>query len=180
MAGSKTMGLLMIGAGVLIFIGVGGFLLASVASGGLTLPGAVLGMVLFGLLPLIALGGFGIVVLARGRTEAAEMATVQKQEQLLGMIQAQGQVPLSDVMVKLQMNRDEVEKTIYQLVNLGIFSGYIDWGKQLLYSAEASKVDSRVCPNCGGEREIVGKGVVKCPYCGATLFISEAATTIAS
>lgn len=175
MSSSKTMGLLAIGAGVLIFIGAGGFLLASVSSGGLTLPGAVLGIILCGLLPLILLGGFGITLLVRSRAEATEMAAVQKQEQLLGMIQAKGQVSLADVMVKLQMNRDELEKTIYQLVNLGIFSGYIDWNKQTLYSAEASKVDSNVCPNCGGEREIAGKGVVKCPYCGATLFISEAA-----
>jgi DNA-directed RNA polymerase subunit RPC12/RpoP len=27
------------------------------------------------------------------------------------------------------------------------------------------------CPNCGGEREVVGKGVVKCPYCGSELFV---------
>jgi ribosomal protein S27AE len=149
-------------------------MLASISGGGLTLPGAVLGIVLFGLLPLLVLGGFGIMLLVRGKAEEADMATVRQQEQLLGMIQAQGQVSLSEVMLRLKLNREELEQMIYQLVNMGIFSGYIDWSKQMLYSAEAGKVASPICPNCGGERQVVGKGLVKCPYCGASLFIREA------
>ncbi len=174
MGSSKTAGMVLIGVGGLIFIAAGGFMLASISEGDLTLPGAVLGIVLFGLLPLLVLGGFGIMLLVRGKAEEADMATVRQQEQLLGMIQAQGQVSLSEVMLRLKLNREELEQMIYQLVNMGIFSGYIDWSKQMLYSAEAGKVASPICPNCGGERQVVGKGLVKCPYCGASLFIREA------
>ncbi len=173
MGSSKTAGMVLIGVGGLIFIAAGGFMLASVSGGGLTLPGAVLGVVLFGLLPLLALGGIGIMLLVRGKVEEADMAIVRQQEQLLGMIQAKGQVSLTEVMLRLKLSREELEQMIYQLVNMGIFSGYIDWSKQMLYSAEASKLNSPICPNCGGERQVVGKGLVKCPYCGASLFIRE-------
>ena len=54
-------------------------------------------------------------------------------------------------------------------------SGYIDWEKMTFYSEEASAVGSNQCPNCGGVREFVGKGVIKCPYCGVSLFIPPTA-----
>ena len=27
------------------------------------------------------------------------------------------------------------------------------------------------CPNCGGALELAGKGLIRCPYCGAEIFI---------
>jgi DNA-directed RNA polymerase subunit RPC12/RpoP len=27
------------------------------------------------------------------------------------------------------------------------------------------------CPNCGGELQIAGKGVIKCPYYGSEIFV---------
>ncbi|NJK79436.1 MAG: hypothetical protein HC893_15570 [Chloroflexaceae bacterium] len=172
-SGGKTVGYIAMGAGVVICLAVFAFLGSGMASGSLTASGAILGGILFGVLPLLLLGGFGVFMLVKGRSEEAEMANVKQQERLLGMIQARGQVQLAQVMIELKMTREEVRNNIYELVNLGLFSGYIDWGKQMFYSQDAGKVESNTCPNCGGVRELVGKGVVQCPYCGVDLFISK-------
>jgi DNA-directed RNA polymerase subunit RPC12/RpoP len=29
----------------------------------------------------------------------------------------------------------------------------------------------QTCPNCGGELELAGKGLITCPYCGAEIFL---------
>jgi DNA-directed RNA polymerase subunit RPC12/RpoP len=65
----------------------------------------------------------------------------------------------------------QVKNYIYDLVGKGLFTGYIDWQSSTLYAKEAGAMQSTKCPNCGGVRELVGKGVVKCPYCGAELFL---------
>jgi hypothetical protein len=74
-------------------------------------------------------------------------------------------------MIETKMTRDEVKNAIYDLVNQGLFAGYIDWSAQTFYSEDAGRVGSNKCPNCGGVRELVGKGIVKCPYCGVELFV---------
>ena len=44
----------------------------------------------------------------------------------------------------------------------GLYSGYINWDKGVLYSSEASKLrDLKQCPNCGGEIVLTGKGVAR-------------------
>ena len=29
------------------------------------------------------------------------------------------------------------------------------------------------CPNCAGELELAGKGVIQCPFCGAEVFLAS-------
>ncbi len=109
------------------------------------------------------------------------MVGVRKKERLLGMIQAQGKVSLNTILIEQHMTREEVRNDIYDLVNQGLFSGYIDWQSATFYSKDAARVGSNKCPNCGGVREIVGKGIVKCPYCGVELFIPpDAPQTVAT
>ena len=167
----KTMGLILIIAGLVIFVVALIFVGSGYAAGQVMLSGAILGVALFGVLPLLLFGGAGAFVLSRSRAEARELAAVRKKERLLGLIQAQGKVALGNVMVETGMTRDEVKQAIYELVYQGLFAGYIDWSSLTFYSADAARVGSTKCPNCGGVREIAGKGIVKCPYCGVELFI---------
>ncbi len=158
-------------AGAGIFAAVALYLGSSVATDQVPLAAAIFGAVLFGVLPLLLFGGVGAFLFRRGQAEEQEMAEVRKKERLLGLIQAQGQASLGTIMLETKMSRDEVKNAIYDLVNQGLFAGYIDWSALTFYSQDAARVGSNKCPNCGGVRELVGKGIVKCPYCGVELFI---------
>ncbi len=171
----RIVGVILIVAGLAIcgivslFLGVGA--LAAGEGPGVSRAGAILGIALFGVVPLIILGGVGVYMFIRGGQEAAEMTEVRKQEKLLGMIQAAGKVSLANAAIEMHLTRDQVKDMIYQLVNQGLFSGYINWQEGIFYSKDLSQVQTTKCPNCGGEREVVGKGLVKCPYCGVELVL---------
>ena len=167
----KTSGWIVIGLAVAALLLAGGFVGSGLAVHRLTVPGAVLGFILFGALPALVLGAIGVYLVVKGKSEAAEAAEAEKLQRLLGMIQSHGQVSLGQAMVEMRMTREQITQAIYDLVSLGLFIGYIDWESMTFYASDAAKVVSNICPNCGGIREFVGKGIVKCPYCGATLFI---------
>jgi transposase len=110
-----------------------------------------------------------------GRKEAGELEEIRKKERILGLIQAQGQTSVGSIMVEMKMTREQVTNAILELVAMGLFTGYIDWKSLTFYSQDAKAVGSNRCPNCGGVREFVGKGVIKCPYCDVSLFIPPGA-----
>jgi len=67
---------------------------------------------------------------------------------------------------------EEVRDWIYDLERLGLFTGYIDWQEGALYSAEASILrEKKAYPRCGGSLDLLGKGIVKCNYCGTEIFL---------
>lgn len=169
--GGKTVGIILMVVGLGICGIVSLFVGSGAAAGRTTTAATILGIGVFGIIPLLLLGGVGAYLFFRGSAETKELDVVRQKERLLGMIQAQGRVTLSTIMVEQHLNREQVQNYIYELVQQGLFSGYIDWKSSIFYSQDASRVGSNKCPNCGGVRELVGKGVVKCPYCGVELFI---------
>lgn len=176
MTSGRIIGIVLMFAGLAICGIVSLFLgLGATGSGpsNLSMAGAVLGIALFGVVPLLILGGIGVFLFVRGGQEAVEMADVRKKERLLGMIQAAGKVSIGSAAVELKMTRDQIKEAILDLVNQGLFSGYINWQELTFYSKDLSQVQTTKCPNCGGQREAVGKGVVKCPYCGVELFMPQ-------
>ena len=181
MSRGKTAGSILVIAGVGICAVVSLFVGSGFGTGQVGISGAILGIGLFGVLPLLLLGGLGAYLFVRGRAEERELADVRKKERLLGLIQAQGKASLGTIMIEMKMTRDEIKQAIYELVNQGLFAGYIDWQAQTFYSQDAGRVSSNKCPNCGGVRELVGKGIVQCPYCGVELFIpADAPQTVAT
>ncbi len=173
----------MIGGGrviglILIVVGIGAFLLAVIFLGAqvitreTTVTGALLGIILTFLVLAAPLTGVGIYMLRKGQEETAQFARAQQERELLDMVLSQGKVSFSEAAITLNVSREEVESLVRSLVGKNLFSGAINWEDGVLYSAEAATLATdRRCPNCGGELELVGKGIIKCPWCGAEVFL---------
>ena len=169
---AKTVGLLMAGGGSLVFLAILIWGLLGLNNDDIESTGFVLliALALIVLLPLILGGAF---MIAKGRAETKDLAEVDQQRKLLNLVQARGQVSINDLVLDLQSTRDRVQHALTELVGRGLFSGYVDWSKGMLYSVEASKLQGQqTCPNCGGQLKLAGKGVIKCPYCGAEIFLT--------
>jgi len=166
----KLIGVILLAVGIVIMLLLIAWLGSGVAEGKLSASGLVLGIIL-GLIIVLPLVGGGVFLIVKGRGEARQLALLEKEKQLLGMISSQGQVSLGEAALELNISRSDLKQMIYDLVNKELFTGYINWDAGNLYAKEASEMRGNKCPHCGGQLELAGKGVVHCPYCGAEIFL---------
>ncbi len=170
MGQGRIFGLVLIFIGLVIGLLMTVWLGTSLAAGSLQTTGFVLGLALLAVLVLPFLAG-GVIFLVRGQAEKRDYARVAQERKLLNMVLTQGQLAVADAAIELNVPRDQVKDWIYDLVGKNLFTGYINWNDGILYARDAASMQSTKCPNCGGIREVVGKGVVRCPYCGSELFV---------
>ncbi len=168
----KTLGVILIIGGIV----VGGIIIALMSvyrgEGSLTSGAATLGIAIGFLVLVLPQLGFGAYLLMRGQQESMVAESASKQRKMLGMIKAKGQVHISDLAIEMHSTREEIQGMLYELVNMGLYSGYINWDEGILYSSEASELRTLDrCKNCNGQLEIAGKGVIRCPYCGTEYFL---------
>lgn len=173
MGSGRTVGVILLVIGVVLALILVAWLFAGQGESKLEGSGLVLGLALILIVAAPLIGG-GVYFITKGQSEAKEFAVVEKEKRLLNMVLTQGKVQLAHAAVEMNTTLDQVKAFVYDLVGKGLFTGYVDWKSNTLYSADASKIGSTTCPNCGGVRELVGKGIVKCPYCGAEIFLPPA------
>ncbi len=167
----RLIGIILIAVGILLCLVLSGVFSSSVLSqetphfGGLILG---LAIAFFVAAPVVVVG---IYLVIRGRAEEAEMADVGRQRKILDMVKTRGEVDIADLVFELSSTSDQVQDDIYKIVGMGLFTGYVNWDDGVLYSKEASQLTGNKCPNCGGEQEFAGKGVITCKYCGTDVFL---------
>lgn len=171
---ARVTGLILVAIGLVLAVGVPAWLWSGRAEGTLEGSGLVLGLVGCYSVVVLPLIGGGVYFLLRGRAETAELADVAGQRKLLDIVSTRGKVSIADLVLELKSTRQEVQDDLHELVGRGLFSGYVDWKEGVLYSVEASKLQGQGhCPNCGGQLELAGKGLIECPYCGAEIFLAR-------
>jgi len=167
----RTIGIILLAGGVIVGIIITvlmGVYAKEGLSGGAATLGWVLGIAVL-VLPQLGVGGF---MLWKGGQEAASAAQANKQRELLNIAKTQGQVAIGDLVIEMHSTRDDVQQMLRQLVGMGLFSGYVNWDKGMLYSRQASELRQLTkCENCGGDLELAGKGIIRCPYCGTEYFL---------
>jgi hypothetical protein len=168
----RTIGIVLIAVGVIIGLIAGFWLLSGMNEGTLRGSGATFGLLFIVLFLVAPLVGGGIFFLTRGRAEEQAGQRAREQRRLLDMLMTRGQLSIVDVALETGRTREQIEGDLYDLVGLGLFTGFVDWRKGVLHSVEAAQLQGRqTCPNCGGELELAGKGLIICPYCGAEIFL---------
>ncbi len=167
---NRLLGIILLVVGILIGLIAAAWLFTN---DDLETPAKILGLGIALLVLVAPLVGAGIYLTAFGQKEAKSQVEASQQRKLLNIVQTSGEIKVNELGVELQLPPDQVKGMIYHLVGLGVFSGYINWEKGVLYSSDASKLRAmKQCPNCGSELELGGKGVVKCPACGTEFFLS--------
>lgn len=171
-ASGRVIGIILVATGLVLGIAFTVWIMFGVNEGNLEGSGAALGLtLLLGLIVLPLIGG-GIFLWLRGNAEAQELAVISQQRKLLDMVKTRGQLNIDDAVLEMNSSRDKVQDHLHALVGRGLFTGYVDWDKGALYSVDARELSERsTCPNCGGQLELAGKGLIRCPYCGAEIFL---------
>jgi hypothetical protein len=152
---------------IVVSIGVDIWLAAGLASGSRA-TGIALGFVLFSL-PFLAVG---IYLLLSSRGEVKAESKADKERAILNSVMTRGRVSIPDLAIEGDLNREQVRDYIYDLIGKDLFRGYVNWDKGELVSAEAAQIKDGSCPNCGGQLQLAGKGLVKCPFCGTETYLS--------
>ncbi len=170
----RVIGVILLAVALIALLIAVSLMLAQVSAGENTVSGAILGILLVSVIVVLPLGGGGIYLMSKGKQETAEFAEIQKEKTILNMVLAQGKVTLAEAALETHATRDQVEGYVRDLVGKNLFSGAIDWKGGVLYSKQAQEMKAdQKCPNCGGQLELVGKGMIKCPYCGSEVFLSK-------
>ncbi len=168
----RILGILLLIGGVIVGLIVTALMVTYRAEGRVSAGAMVLGLALGFIVLVLPQWGIGAFLLWQGQKEAKIEARQTQQRKLLDIVKTQGQIPISDLAIEMGTNRDEVKNMLYQLVGMGIFTGYVNWDEGMLYSQQAKELrNMNKCQVCGGELELGGRGIIRCPYCGTEYFL---------
>jgi hypothetical protein len=160
---------------IVVGLGVAAWLVVGLTEATGNKAGYVLGLVLFSL-PFF---GVGLYLLLTSRVEIKAEGEADKERTILNAVMTRGRVGVADLAIECNLTREQVKAYVYDLIGKDLFRGYVNWERGELVSAEAAQIKEGSCPNCGGQVELAGKGLVRCPYCGTETYLSPAVTAAA-
>lgn len=164
---------------VLIVVGFGaavaaGLWLASQVSGQSLNVGSAMLRAGLAFIPVALLVGGGIYLYTR-RAEPAvmEKSSMEQQRHLVDILKARGQMPISELARVMDTSPDTVKGLLQQMIELQVFSGYIHWKEEMIYSADAGRLRGlNQCSVCGAPIRLAASGATACQTCGSEYFIT--------
>ena len=173
MSSGKTLGTGLIVAGILWLLGWTALFLSGYLGGELDSGATILGTLVFALPIGVGLGIAGAVVRARALKSEAETADVEFEGRVLSMVETAGSTTVPEIAAELGASTQEVREALYDLVAKKLFTGYVNWDEQRVYSVAAGEMPADRCPNCGAGLELGGKDTAVCPYCKNEIFLTH-------
>ena len=76
----------------------------------------------------------GIYLYATSNEQPTGLSETELQLQMMDMIRERGRVSLQELAAELKVSIGIVTKLVEDLDSLDIFTGYIDWGNQVIYA----------------------------------------------
>lgn len=138
---SRTKYVVLIGLGFGIAVLVGLWLAIQVSIG--ESLSDLLGLALLGFIPSALLAGFGAYqyIQADEEPDVIPDIDVRQQRELVDLIHEHGMISIQDASQQLQISEHDVKDAVRQLLELGIFTGDIDWEADVLYSQKVKKLN---------------------------------------
>ncbi len=168
----RFLGLALLIGGILVGIIITVLMFTYRSEGRLSAGGMVLGLALGYIVLVLPQFAIGALLVWKGGADEQKADQAAEQRQLLNIVKTQGQIPMSDLVIEMGSSYNNVKSTVYQLVGMGLFTGYINWDEGMLYSEQAINLRELTrCRYCNGELELAGQGVIRCPYCGTEYFL---------
>lgn len=119
-----------------VITAVAGFVLAaSQLTAGVLLARALIVFVI--VLPIILLG---IYLYVTSNTESSDLSETEMQLKLMDMIRQRGRVSLQELAAELKVTMGTVTHLVEDLESLDLFTGYIDWGNQIIYAVRPQEL----------------------------------------
>ncbi len=132
--------IILIGVGFAIAVGMGLWLAIQVAIGQSLLD--LVGIALIGFVPSAILISYGVHQYIQLDIEPDVIPDVDvwHQRELVDLLHQHHAISIQDVALKLDISENDVKDAVQQLLELGIFTGDIDWENDMLYSHRTQKL----------------------------------------
>lgn len=124
-------------------------------------------------IPVALLTAFGALLVVRSGKKQETMSGIHVQRQLLELVKGKGQVSVDKVASDLGTTSDAVVAMIHELVELRVFSGYMNWDKGILCSLPTKGLRTlERCETCSNMIRISDDDATKvCISCGTEYFL---------
>ncbi len=141
------------------------WLVAQHRAGQLDIAAALLGVILFALLPALAAWIAGAILLVRARRRCRQEHDADLETRLAEAVRTRAIVRIAELANEWHISENDIRAAVQRLVGLDLFRGRVDWERGVLTAQYASLTQS--CPHCGGPLEPAGQGLLVCRYCGS-------------